>query len=164
MTIPKYERVLPSQISSLPPPSTLLHYQCSLYLWQTAGMCAIWACVFGICDRESERPTESLCVQAATCVCECVLEWVWRFSNTAITDKLIIQSYCRWCKTDEGTQGYTVSIFHYIREVIERNSVEQRAWWWLHQTNIPSEMWLKEHIKVTFHQNCLFFFHPDSVP
>lgn len=71
-------------------------------------------------DRETEREnTDRIFEHEGFSRHLSVCAWVWRFSYIAITDKLIIQSYCRWCKTDEGTQGYTVSIFHYIQEVIE---------------------------------------------
>lgn len=138
---PKYERVLPSQISSLPPPllSSIIN---ALFIYGRQLACVRFehVCLAYVTERVKDLKSHCAFNQPLVCVCvcvgECVLEWVWRYSNTAITDKLIIQSYCRWCKTDEGTQGYTVSFFHYIREVIERNSMKQRAWWWLHQTNI----------------------------
>lgn len=83
------------------------------YAWEKVRAChfylSVWVCVF-------------------VCVCMCVraLHSEPPF-HSDYTDTLIIQSYRRWCKTDEGTQGCAVSIFHYIQEVRETDGTEHKA-------------------------------------
>lgn len=55
------------------------------------------------------------------CVCVCALHSEPPFHSDC-ADTLIIQSYRRWCKTDEGTQGCVVYLFSITFKRLERRT------------------------------------------